>query len=76
MLNASLSLDAGVRGLVLYQLDVPDFIDSPREALPFLGSRWGEQEEGREGEMWLVWKMNKKIKSQRRNDSLKINAYL
>lgn len=51
------------RGLVLPQ---PDFIDSPREALPPLrsgqewdGGRWEGLEKRREGELGLVCKMKK-----------------
>lgn len=44
------------------------FVDSTWEAVPFL-SRWvgreaGQGVEGREGELWLVSKMNKKITKQ------------
>lgn len=53
-----LSRDTGL----LPQLDMPDFVDSPREALLFLRSGLGfggemvagEWEEGSEGELWLV----------------------
>ena len=36
-----LSLDTGERGLILPQLSIPDFIDSPTEALPLLRSESG-----------------------------------
>ena len=44
--DALLSLNAGgMQGLVLPQLNVPGFVDSPLEALPFLRSEW-------EGRSW------------------------
>lgn len=52
------SLDTGGNSLVLSQLNISDFADSPGEALPFLkldrcglGEVGAEQEEGREGEL-------------------------
>ena len=36
-----LSLDTGSRALGLPHLDMPDFVDSPWEALHFLRSGWG-----------------------------------
>lgn len=53
--DALLNLDAGGSGLVLPQLDMPDFVDSSWEAI--LRSEWGMgggrvvQKEGREGEL-------------------------
>lgn len=53
---------------------MPDFIDFPWKALPFLSIGWqglvgGEQEEGREEELWLVCKIkNKKETSSERNE--------
>lgn len=41
MEDALLSLDTVGRGLVLTHIGMPGFVDSPREAIPPLGSRWG-----------------------------------
>ena len=60
--DALLSLDAGGRGLVLPQLDVPGFVDSPCKARMDgggIGRRSREQKEGSERELKLVCKMNK-----------------
>lgn len=64
----SASMRWGVEGLVLPQLPVPGFGDSPWESYPFwrvyegwVGSRWGRKEgdeEGDGGELWLVCRMN------------------
>lgn len=66
--NALLSLDIAGRDLVLPQLTLPGFSGSPWEAIPFLRSergvgglgrkKVGKQEEGKEGEVWFVCKMN------------------
>lgn len=47
-------------GVVLFQLNMPGFADSPWEALHFLRSGWdlgwrevGEVEEGKENKLWL-----------------------
>lgn len=49
-------------------LIAPGFVDSPWEALPhweeWLGVGLGVWKEGREGEPWLVCKMNKKLKKK------------
>lgn len=51
-----------VGGGVLPQLNIPGFVDSPSEVLPFLGSGEEGGREGGGGELWSVCKMNKKIK--------------
>lgn len=60
-----LSLAARGRSLVLPQLDIPGFVDSPWEAYPFWGVDGGlgggEQEEEREEELWLVCKMKNEL---------------
>lgn len=66
------SLNAGESGLVLPQLNVPDFVDFPWEPLPDgrsrMGIGWGEGrlgtwlEEGW-GELWMECKMNSFKKS-------------
>ena len=56
-IDGFLSLDTGGKDVVLPQLDMPDFVDSPWEALCFLRSGWGF---GRQEELWLVCKMKKK----------------
>lgn len=58
-----LSLDTGGKGLVMPQLAMPDFVDSPRGLTPSKELMGGEmqvveeQEKGKEKELWLVCKM-------------------
>lgn len=62
--EALLSLDGEGRGLVLPQPNVPGFVASPGEALPFLriGQGRGEKKEGRKGVLWLICKIKKTLK--------------
>ena len=60
-----LSLDAGGRSSVLPQLGVPCFVDSRGRSYPaeeWVGAQKGdgrrELEERREGQLWLVCKIN------------------
>lgn len=39
--DSLLTTDAGVGGLILSQRNVPDLVDIPLVALPFLKSEWG-----------------------------------
>ena len=54
-----LSLNAGGRDVVLPQLNVPGFVDSPWETLPFLRSGWGWIGWEQEGKLWFVYKIKK-----------------
>lgn len=67
--NALLSLDGKRRRLVLPQLNVPGFVNSPWEALYFWRIGWGwvrdmrgrgEQEKEWKRKLWMVCEMNKK----------------
>lgn len=51
MVGTLLSLDGGGRSLVLLQLNMPGFVHSPGEALPFLrrGWRWVREVNRRRG---------------------------
>lgn len=60
-------------GMVLSQLNVPDFVGFPWNALPFGRSKWGVDWEielwvtvrrWKYKELWLIFKMNKKLKSK------------
>ena len=68
-----LSLDAGSRGLVLTQLNVPGFADSPWKALCFLRNEWvwgkvceSGRKVGKRNHSWYG-KMNKKFKIKKKN---------
>lgn len=58
----------GLGGSVLPKLKVPSFVDSPQEAFSFLRSDWGRwwygAGRGDGAELWLVFKMNRKLNTK------------